>query len=336
MLLEPIGIHERFGVRVLRRRGCHGWSIERGASPYKTYSIASESAELPEPAQGQPHFGSLEPVTTHESFNPDPLESSTLERGLHRTFRRGRGDLVLHPTADPNRNVQEIRSGLVGLVGGTQTVVVDSTKIKAANVNQPRLRHHRAQDAAPLRAARHPRKRDRPFRALGPVLAHRFQGRAQHAEAPRRGILPRLDGRVRSENHPALGIGWRSIPFRIHRTGPMVIRRGRHDEDRPAPRGIEARRKGQNRSPCLDPWITSLRRDILKILRDWEANLHRVATLHLLSSERGGFQPGGRDKKSNQPRPNEEPFEFLHRSNQVNSESHPSHEPNASLSHSLS
>lgn len=48
---------------------------------------ASEHAEFPEPAQREPDLGSLQPMTTHESFDTDPLESGPLERYLHGSFR---------------------------------------------------------------------------------------------------------------------------------------------------------------------------------------------------------------------------------------------------------
>jgi hypothetical protein len=42
----------------------------------------SKSAELPEPAQRQPHLGSFQLVTTDKSLNAHALDASALERSL--------------------------------------------------------------------------------------------------------------------------------------------------------------------------------------------------------------------------------------------------------------
>ena len=49
-------------------------------------------------------------------------------------------------------------------------------------------------------------ERDRPVAALRQIFSDRVERRAEHRETPRRGIVIRLDRRVRRKDHPALGV----------------------------------------------------------------------------------------------------------------------------------
>jgi hypothetical protein len=148
-----------------------------------------ESPKLPEPGQSESNLGPLQPVTAHESFDAHPLESGALERHLHEPSDDG---VAIESSMPPLIQIGMLRKsapGLVGLCRRTQPVVVDSAEIETADVHRSRPGQHRTQHTVPLCAARHCRKRDRPLRGLRPFFAHSFQRRAQHAQAPRCGIL---------------------------------------------------------------------------------------------------------------------------------------------------
>jgi len=134
------------------------------------------------------------------------------------------GNNVVHSAADPDRDVQEIAAGLIRFVSLAHLVVVYSAEEKAADIYRAAFGHHRAEKTASLGAAGHSNEGDRPVSALRPILVNRLQSGAQHRQSPRRGIVLRLDRRVRRQDHPALGVRRRMIPFRIHGACPVIVR----------------------------------------------------------------------------------------------------------------
>src|SRR5437868_134850 len=85
-------------------------------SPLRDLPPALEPTQLPEPAQRQFHLSSFELMHAHEMFHPYSLEAGGPHVCCRFAFQGRRRDDVIHPAADPDRDVQEIGAGLIRFV----------------------------------------------------------------------------------------------------------------------------------------------------------------------------------------------------------------------------
>src|SRR5947209_1402493 len=213
------------------------------------------------------------------------LESFPFERRFHQTVGLRGSHRIVRAATQPDRHVQKIASRVIGLVSLAEPVFVDPAEEESANADGTASRQHCTEDPASFRAARETGERQRPARRLRPLFAEHFESGAKQAEAPLGRINPWTDCGVRSEHDPSLRGRGSTIPFSVHRAGPIEIARRRYDQDRPGAAGIETIWKRENSAARIGSRIASLRRNILKVGRHRKTDFNFAAGLNRLTGK---------------------------------------------------